>query len=300
MAQKGLVFDIKRFAVHDGQGIRSTVFVKGCPLRCAWCHNPEGLINKRRIWQVQNRCIGCGVCLEACTQGALRLEEEHIVFDSSRCISDGGCEKVCTTRALQWDSREMTVEDVMEVVRRDCIAYKNSGGGVTVSGGEPMGEQADFAAAVLRRCKEEGFRTTVESSLFTKRETLKQFEEVVDDFIVDIKIFDSDRHKAATGVENQIILDNIRYLAENHELLIRTPMIPGYTDDDENIKAIGEFVRTLPQAKMELLNFNPLFVQKYQYRGETPECPPGERFSEKEMERRREILRDLGITVVQS
>lgn len=296
--ESGLVFDIKRFAVHDGAGIRTTVFLKGCPLRCAWCHNPEGMVNRQRIWQVRNRCIGCGVCVKACTQKALRAEGGRIHFDAARCISDGGCARVCTTGALRWDSKRMTVEEVMEVLRRDRIAYEKSGGGVTLSGGEPMGEQAEFALAILAQCKREGFRTTVESCMFTSIEILRRFEEVTDQFITDIKILDSERHRAATGVENRRILENIKELSKRHSLLLRTPMIPGYTEDLENVRAIGAFVRELPGAWMELLNFNPLFVQKYRYRGEVPECPQGERLTREEMELRRGILENMGIEVV--
>lgn len=298
--QKGLVFDIKRFAVHDGKGVRSTVFLKGCPLHCAWCHNPEGMINKRRIWQVQNRCIGCGACLQACTQQALYRESGKICFSPAHCISDGACARICTTGALKWDSTEMTVEDVMEVVRRDHIVYEKSGGGITLSGGEPTGEQAEFALAILKQCKEEGYHTTIESCMFTSRDVVRRFEEVVDDFIVDIKIFDGERHRKATGVDNARILENIKELSEKHFLLIRTPMIPGYTNDLENVRAIGDFVKKLPNVRMELLNFNPLFTQKYQYRGEHPECPMAERLSEEEMELRRNILREKGIVVIQS
>ena len=296
--ETGLIFDIKRFAVHDGKGIRSTVFLKGCPLRCAWCHNPEGMVNKRRIWQVQNRCIGCGTCIRACTQGALREKKGQIHLEASRCLSDGSCAKVCTTGALRWDSSQMTVEEVMEVLRRDGIVYKKSGGGITLSGGEPMGKQSEFALAILSQCKKEGFRTTVESCMFTSMETIRRFEKVTDDFIVDIKIFDNVRHKEATGVENHRILENIRELAARRELLIRTPMIPGYTDDLENIREIGIFVKKLPGARMELLNFNPLFIQKYRYRGEEPVCPPGSPLSREAMELRRSILEKMGITVL--
>ncbi len=298
MSEKGLVFDIKRFAVHDGKGIRTTVFLKGCPLRCAWCHNPEGMVNKRKVWWVQKNCIGCGNCIRSCGREALRAESEGIHRMEERCIGCGACVDVCPAGAMRWDSSWMTVEEVMEILRRDRIAYEKSGGGITVSGGEPTGEQAEFALALLAECKKEGFRTSIESSLYTNPEVLEQFEEVVDDFIVDIKIFDSVRHKKAAGVDNQLILDNIWALASRHALLIRTPMIPGYTSDLDNIQAIGEFVKKLPNARMELLNFNPLYSQKYHYQGREPVCPQAEKLSNEEMEQRRQILERLGISVV--
>ena len=298
MSEKGLVFDIKRFAVHDGKGIRTTVFLKGCPLRCAWCHNPEGMVNKRKVWWVQKNCIGCGNCIRSCSREALRAEPEGIHRVEERCIGCGACVDVCPAGAMRWDSSWMTVEEVMEILRRDRIAYEKSGGGITVSGGEPTGEQAGFALALLAECKKEGFRTSIESSLYTNPEVLEQFEEVVDDFIVDIKIFDSVRHKKAAGVDNQLILDNIWALASRHALLIRTPMIPGYTSDLDNIQAIGEFVKKLPNARMELLNFNPLYSQKYHYQGREPVCPQAEKLSNEEMEQRRQILERMGISVV--
>ena len=298
MTEKGLVFDIKRFAVHDGHGIRSTVFLKGCPLRCAWCHNPEGLVKKRKLWWVQKSCIGCGSCVKVCRQAALSAGPEGIRRDEEQCVGCGDCAEACPTQAMRWDSSWMTVEDIMKVLRRDRIAYAKSGGGVTVSGGEPAGEQAGFALALLAECKKEGFRTSIESSFYTKPEVLEQFEEVVDDFIVDIKIFESERHKKATGVDNRLILDNIWDLASRHPLLIRTPMIPGYTSDLENIRAIGEFVKKLPNVRMELLNFNPLYSQKYHYEGKEPVCPPAEKLSNEEMEERRKLLEELGITVL--
>ena len=248
--EKGLVFDIKRFAVHDGKGIRSTVFLKGCPLRCAWCHNPEGMVKKRRVWWVENHCIGCGACVNSCPRKAITADKKGMHVNPALCKGCSTCIDGCPTGAMRWDSKEMTVDEVMEVIRRDSIAYKKSGGGVTISGGEPTGEQAEFALAILRECKKEGFRTAIESSLYTRPEILEQFEDVVNDFIADIKIFDEERHKEATGVSNKRILENIRDLTSRHKLLLRTPMIPGYTSDLENIRAIGEFVRKLPNVEM--------------------------------------------------
>ena len=296
--EKGLVFDIKRVAVHDGKGIRSTVFLKGCPLHCAWCHNPEGMVKKRRVWWVENHCIGCGACVNSCPQKAITADKKGIHVNPALCKGCSTCIDGCPTGAMRWDSKEMTVDEVMEVIRRDCIAYKKSGGGVTISGGEPTSEQAEFALAILRECKKEGFRTAIESSLYTRPEILEQFEDVVDDFIADIKIFDEERHKEATGVSNKRILENIRDLTSRHKLLLRTPMIPGYTSDLENIRAIGEFVRKLPNVEMELLNFNPLFTQKYHYQDEEPVCPQAERLTGQEMEIRRGILEEMGIKVI--
>lgn len=298
--EAGLVFDIKRFAVHDGKGIRTTVFLKGCPLHCAWCHNPEGMRNQTRVWWVKNHCVGCGTCIDSCSHQAIKADEKGIHVNTELCVRCGCCIDACPTGSMRWDGKEMSTDKVMEVIRRDRIAYEKSGGGVTISGGEPTGEQADYALAILKECKNEGFRTAIESCLYTRPEILKRFEEVVDDFIVDIKIFDENRHKDATGVSNEQILKNIRYLSNRHKLLIRTPMIPGYTSDLENIKAIGKFVRELPDVKMELLNFNPLFTQKYHYQDEEPVCPKAERLTKKEMDLRNRILEEMGIDVIRS
>lgn len=298
----GIVFDIKRFAVHDGPGIRTTVFLKGCPLRCAWCHNPEGLHCTRNVWRVESRCIGCGRCETACTHGAIERIDGGIQFSPEQCVSCGACTAICPTRALEFDSQVFSVDEVMHVIRADSKFYVNSNGGVTISGGEPTYQQAAFALELLRQCKREGFHTALESSLFTSAETLEKFIPLVDLFIADIKLMDCARHLAASGVENTRIHENIRHLAASGaQLLIRTPLIPGSTDDDDNLNAIAAFIAALPNQEnvhVELLNFNPLFSQKYSHYGAQPNCGANAALSRTEMQRKNERMRQYGLYMI--
>lgn len=297
----GLVFNIKRFAVHDGPGIRTTVFLKGCPLKCAWCHNPEGKDTKRRVWYVEQNCMGCGTCIHAAEQNVPRLENGRLCFDeTARDDIDPRCIAACPTKALRYDSEEMTAAEVMEKVLSDRIAYEKSGGGLTISGGEPTFAQKDFALELLEAAKKAGIHTAIESCMMMSRSVLDEFLSKTDLLICDIKIFDPRRHMEATGADNAAILDNIRYAAKTgKKMLIRTPLIPGYTDDDENIDKIGGFVSAIGgDVTMELLNFNPLYYQKYDYEGESVNRDIGGKLTAGRVGELRAILTKKGIKTI--
>ena len=287
---KGMVFDIKRFAVHDGPGIRSSLFTKGCPLRCVWCQNPEGWENRIALWHFATRCIRCRSCIGECPRKALSIaadEESRIVIDRTACDNCGICAELCPTGALTFDSREMTVEDVMEELMQDTVFYESSNGGITVTGGDPL-FQYRFNLEVLKRCKAKKLHTAIETCLFARADVLKQFLPVTDLFIVDMKISDPSLHEEFTGRENAVIKSNFKMLAAaNVDILVRIPMIPNYTSGEENIRNIGSFVHGIRQdIEIELLNFNPLARDKYRLMDLTPPphgtCTP---FSDREMER---------------
>lgn len=242
---KGTVFDIQKCSVHDGPGIRTTVFLKGCPLDCLWCHNPESKFPKPQLMLYTAKCIGCGECVLACPDGlhAFSADGTHLI-DRKHCLRCGKCETVCTG-ALHLCGRKMSVDEVMTEVLKDKLFYDNSGGGITLSGGEPL-MQAEFALALLTEAKRHELHTAIETSGFAKWETLKAFAEVVDLFLWDVKETDSEQHKTFTGVGNELILDNLERLnALGAKVILRCPIIPGCNDREEHLANIGRLAERL-------------------------------------------------------
>jgi pyruvate formate lyase activating enzyme len=265
----GIVTDIQRFSVHDGPGIRTTVFLKGCNLRCAWCHNPETLRPGPELQVLLARCIGCGACLEACPNGAheVRADGERL-FHRDRCTACGACADVCYAGALVLVGREMTVEEVVAEVLEDRPFYEESGGGVTLSGGEPL-VRRDFAVDILRRCRQEGLHTAVETNLAVPWDEVAALLPVTDLFMVDVKLIDAEAHARWTGAPNEDILANLRRLAEEPQpMVVRTPVVPGVNDTPEAIGAVADLVRGLANlAYYELLPYHPLGAGKYESLG---------------------------------
>ena len=259
----GIVFDIKRYAIHDGDGIRTTIFLKGCPLCCKWCHNPEGLDTKIQLGYIANTCMGCMRCIKRCKKGCLSIENGQIRISES-CDACGECVEYCPTNSLKLIGQEMSLDRLRKEIEKDRIFYETTGGGVTFSGGEVF-MQTEFLLDALKMCKEMGVHTTIESSFMTRFDNIKKVMNYVDQFIVDIKLMNADMHKEYTGVSNEIILNNIQKLMEyDVSLLIRTPLIPNITATKENLVAIGEFVSKLEHTvDIELLNYNPLAESKY-------------------------------------
>ena len=260
----GIVFDIKRFALHDGDGIRSTIFTKGCPLNCPWCHNPEGKSIAIDLMWFETLCIGCGCCIRSCPQGALSFKDKHISIDRDKCQKCGKCVNVCPTLALKLDGRKIHYKAAFAELMKDRDFFEGSGGGITISGGDPL-VQHEFNYKLLALCKSNGIHTTIETCLYAPLEVVMKFSEVVDKFFIDIKILKPEKHRKIIGVDNSLILNNFEKLSvAGADICIRIPLIPGLTDSDENITEIVEYVYNVNRdIRVELLNYNPLAGNKY-------------------------------------
>jgi len=259
----GVIFDFKRYAIHDGPGIRTTVFFKGCPLNCPWCHNPEEKLLTPEFMWTKNRCLGCGDCVASCPDGAISFVDGSIQLDDDMCNICGRCVSVCMADALETVGEEMTVMQVMEEVERDSAFFEESGGGVTFSGGEPLA-QPEFLASLLKECRRRGIHTAVDTSGYVDTERLLGFSERVDLFIYDLKVMDPERHRRYTGVSNALILKNLEELSKaGSNVVVRVPLIPGMNDDDGNIRELGELLLTLRNVKdVSLLPYHKAGVEK--------------------------------------
>lgn len=289
----GTVFDIKRFAVHDGGGIRSTLFLKGCPLRCPWCQNPEGLSRAVRLWYHPASCVHCGTCVATCPQHAITFSD-RVHIDLLHCIPCGFCVEKCPAAALSLDGWAISAEAAAELLLRDR-AFFGATGGVTLSGGEVLA-QHEFALELLRLCKDAGVDTAIETSLFASQDILRSLLSVVDHFIIDIKYMDANLHESILGASNDVILRNYELLVKTGaDILVRTPLIPGYTATEDNIRAIARYLVSVdPQVKYELLNFNPLCRSKYVALEQ--EYPvEGAALSPRQMESFHEVLRQESV-----
>lgn len=264
---KGIIFDLRRFSIHDGPGIRTAVFFQGCPLSCAWCHNPEGIAPRPVLVYRANRCLRCGACLPVCPQGAIALYDDGVHTDRDRCIRCGACAAACYTGARELAGRPMTVAEVLAEVERDAVFYDESGGGVTFSGGEPL-LQADFLLALARACHEKGLHTALDTCGYAPWEALNRVREYIRLFLYDVKLIDADRHRRCTGVTNALILENLRRLAERgHPIILRLPLIPGVNDDAENVRATGALAAELGISQVDVLPYHRAGVDKYERLG---------------------------------
>ncbi len=277
MSRKAPVFNIQSYSIHDGPGIRVTVFLKGCPLRCLWCANPESNSPAPQLMTYNTKCTGCGACVEACPQKAVRLTElEGAVkqeTDRGLCVNCGTCVPVCPADAREIAGKEMTVQEVLDRVLQDKLFLDASGGGMTLSGGEFLAHPA-FSEALLHAAREAGLHTAVESCVFAPRETVDRVFPYVDLGLLDVKHMDPEKHRAYTGVSNELILDNIRHIYRDLRVpvTVRVPVIPGHNDDDENIAATARFAAGLgPDAAVHLLPYHRLGDSKLESLGRTPQ-----------------------------
>ena len=269
--QQPLIFDIKRYAINDGPGIRITVFFKGCPLSCIWCHNPESISAKPQKMYNRDKCIGCGECVTACPNQACSLTVNGITTDPERCDLNGQCAVVCPTLATEISGYYKSVPELLEIIEKERTLFDQSGGGVTFSGGEPL-LYPEYLTKILTACGEQQIHRTIDTCGFVKKETLLEVAKQTDLFLYDLKLMDSDKHKAYTGVGNELILANLVALAATGaDIQIRIPLIKGVNSDPENLAATASFIARLPGEKksVNLLPYHDIASHKYQKLGGT-------------------------------
>jgi glycyl-radical enzyme activating protein len=267
---KTMIFDIQKFSVHDGPGIRTTVFFKGCPLKCLWCSNPESQSAKPQLMHFEDRCTRCGDCIEVCPSGSIhRAENGRILLDLQVCTACGTCVEECLVDARSISGKEMKVKEICRSAEKDINYYQNSGGGVTVSGGEPT-SQPKFLLELLTKLKEMDIHICLDTCGIAPWDTLKEAVKLVDLVLMDNKHMDSKIHKKLTGVNNELILENTQKVASmGKPVIIRVPLIPGLNDSDENISQLGQFMKDYSLPRVDLLPYHHFSLSKHKALGLT-------------------------------
>lgn len=263
---EGTLFNIQRYSLHDGPGIRTIPFLKGCPLTCKWCSNPESQRPQPEIIFQKSNCIQCGKCFEACSFGAISSQNPYLV-DRQRCTGCGECAKVCPTGALLMKGKRMTVWEVVQELQKDENVYRRSNGGITLSGGEPL-SQPEFTRELLRACKEKGWHTAMETTGLAPKDVIESVFPFVDLALTDIKAIDPAIHKEATGVSNQLILENLIKISYITRVSVRIPLIPGVNDDLASIRAIAGFAKLMNNVEtIHILPYHNYGENKYELLG---------------------------------
>lgn len=288
--KNAIITNIQKYSIHDGPGIRSTVFFKGCPLLCAWCHNPENQVFTPEIIWRKDKCIGCDSCIESCPQQALTATASGIVRDRERCITCGKCADVCPTLAWEQIGQERSVENVMEELSKDAVFYEQSDGGVTVSGGEPL-SHADFVAELLKSCQAKGWHTAVDTCGFVPQEAFEKVLPYTDLFLYDIKQLNEEKHKQYMQTPIGPIVENLRWLMKNGaNVWLRLPIIPGVNDDAEEISQVIALAKEVGIRKVFLLPYHKIAASKYPRLGLAYKLPDLEDPSSQQMEELRQVF----------
>lgn len=296
---RGTIFDLKRYAVHDGPGIRLNVFFKGCPLHCLWCHNPEGVAFKPELMLMSNRCARCGDCVRACSFGALSQNGDGLVrADRSRCTMCGDCVEACQREAIDIVGREVSVEEVLAEAEKERVFFEQSGGGVTLTGGEPLA-QPDFAGALMDGLKQRGFHLALDTSGYARPEIFLSLAARADLILFDLKLMDEDRHKKYTGVSNDLILENLKSLGSaGKPVWVRFPLIPGVNDDEANLRAMADFLGGIKSVQqVNVLPYHRGGVEKFRRLGREDEFAVYEPPSEEKVQAVIDFFRNRGFQV---
>ncbi len=296
MKKSGVVFNIQKYSVHDGPGIRTVVFLKGCPLRCRWCSNPESQKPQPQLVYNPKKCLTlehCVRCIEVCTVGAIKSGEgNRVQVDRDTCTECLLCTKACPSLALNVYGETMTISQVMDKVEEDSSFYSRSGGGLTISGGEPM-HQVEFAVSLLKEAKRRRINTAMETCGFCQWEDLREACELLDTLLYDVKSLDPEKHRVFTGISNELILENLRKAREAFPELaiwVRTPIIPGFNDEPEDIRRILAHIQNMPNTCFEALDYHRMGKPKYEYLG--LEFPMGDqKLDEEKIKRIHQMIR---------
>lgn len=295
----GIIFNTQKFSIHDGSGIRTLIFMKGCPLRCIWCSNPESQRTGPEITDVKTNCIGCGDCVSICPKHA--VDPKTFDIDRSRCDACGLCAKVCYAQAKKLTGRVVTVEEMVDVAIKDQVIYRNSGGGVTIGGGEPL-MQPGFVSELLKELHARNIHTAMETCGFGQWSEVEDVFRHTDQLLFDLKCMDDEKHRELTGVSNECILHNAKEAAAlGNSILFRIPVIPGI-NDGENIRETGKFVRGLQKinssVQLELLPYHNFGKDKYKWLSRSYELENLDRMEKNELEKYHKELEDLGCNLV--
>jgi pyruvate formate lyase activating enzyme len=289
---KGVVFNIQHYSIHDGPGIRTTVFLKGCPLTCLWCQNPESQVIRPILFLNEEKCTGCGLCRDACPEAAIQLIDGKSKTDRSLCKGKGHCTEICPNEARSLMGQYMTADEVFNDVNADAIFYQNSGGGVTLSGGDPI-VQTEFAIQILKRCRDAGIHTAIETCGFTVWDSLKELL-----VLTDLVLYD----KAYTGVSNKPILENAKRIVQdlNLPMLARLPIIPGYNDSSQNLEQAACFIASElgTHIKVHLLPYHRLGVTKYERMEQANKALHIDSPSDEQMQELKELFESFGLITV--
>lgn len=283
---KNLVTNIQKFSVHDGPGIRSIVFFKGCPLSCKWCSNPENIHIEPELVYYPIKCISCGFCQDACSEGANAIIDGSLVFDKGKCVNCCKCAQVCCAKAREIMGREYTIEELIKELDKDVPFYKKSGGGITYSGGEPL-LHPEIIAQISPHYQEQGITSAVETCGYVAWENIEQTLSVIDLFLFDLKFVDSQKHIDYCGQSNKLILDNLTKLCAIKDVIVRMPIIPGINDTEKDLELAGEFLKEISQdiEYVNCLPYHNLGTAKYdalgiKYELSALKAPTGERMQE--------------------
>ena len=297
LMQTPFIFDIKRYAINDGPGIRIVIFLKGCNLNCVWCHNPESISACQEKMYAPNKCIGCSTCVIACPENALTLTSEGIVTDTERCNLCGRCAEVCPTKAIEMSGYPLSVDEIMNEIEKERVFFDQSGGGVTFSGGEPLLHH-EFLTRLLDECGHRKINRAVDTAGLANTEIILEVAKRTELFLYDLKLMDSEKHRKWVGVPNEKILENLKILAETGaKIIIRIPLIGGVNDDAENMETTARFVAALSGEKKEvnLLPYHKIAQTKYQKLGRPDEFQLLEEPTKETQTRAVSIFKQLGL-----